>query len=477
MSQQSGEVAWRIRPMAIRRALPWPAALAFSTAFAAMLAIALLQGEKPFYFDSGEYWGLGATFTVHGHFSLLNFSSATRGYLLPLISHGLKSLATDLTWTASSMAKLVNALTFALIGTVLAPALTKTVWPKQPSWGAGRRLALSALLVVFWSGYLNFPLSDFPGVAMALLTVVAVARIDSPGWMLTAGLALGMSINMRAAYLPFAPVVAALVAWAWYDQRGTQHASAAHRLLCAGLLTIGFAAVSLPQSLSAHRYHGTWSFVPSASTFEPAGVFLTPGMVIQSRDTYVGRGGTLVLNYAYPAGQRLLAEQPEGRIASTGQYIGLFATHPLVMGGLVIGHIINNLDPLYSTPYIENLHNIGRVWGRIAAFLLAFMALLRVLWPAARRLLGPGRLRYLLALGACCVTTIPAGMERRYLLPVYVSIYALALTPRWPNPMRSSESGWRRARTPAVLAVAFAVFAGVVWYFTNEAIANLRLTG
>jgi hypothetical protein len=466
---------WRMEAVVDPRSWPRSIVLAYGIAFAGTLAVAMLQGEKPFYNDSGEYWSLGTTFTVHGHFSLLNFSDASRGYLLPLLNHVLQTLAADSAWTASSMAKLSSVFTFALIGTVLGPSFIKTVWPQQPSWGLGRRLALTALLVVFWSGYLNFPLSDFSGLAMALLALVAVARADSPGWMLIAGAALGASIDMRAAYLPFAPVVVGLVVWAWFDQRGTRHASASHRALCAGLLVIGFATVSLPQSLSAHRYHGTWSFVPSASVVEPAGQFFTPGMSIEGRDTYVGSGRSILMSYGYPAGQRLLEEQKEEKITSTSQYIGLFASHPLVMGGLIIGHIVNSLDPLYSTPYVENLDSAGKVWGRIAGFLLVFIALLRVLWPAARRALGPGRLRYVLALMVCCLTTVPTDIERRYMLPLYLLSYAMALMPRWPNPIGPAGSGLRRFQTLAVIAVAFLAFTSVVWYFTNEAISHLRL--
>jgi hypothetical protein len=449
--------------------------LACSLAFAGTFAVAMLQGEKGFYGDSSEYWGLASSFTVHGHFSLLNFKSASRGYLLPLINHFLRALANGLAWTPSSIVKAANALIFALIGAVLGPALIRTVWPRQPSWRLARRLALTALFVVFWSGYLNFPLSDFPGLAMALLTLVAVARTDRPGWMLLAGAALGASIDMRAAYLLLAPLVAGLVAWAWFDQRGTRHPPAWHRALCAGLLVIGFAIVSLPQSLSAHRYYGTWSFVPSAPQFEPAGTFFTPGMYTENRDTYLfgGKEHSLMI-YFDPAGLRLLDEQKEARITSTSQYVGLFFTHPLVMGSLVIGHVLNSMDPLYSTPYIENLHNEGRVWGRIAAFLLVFIALLRLLWPAARRKLGPGRLRYLLALALCCATTVPTDIERRYFLPLYLLGYALALTPRWPNPIASAEIGIRRFQTPAVIAVCFLAYASVVWYITSEAIDHLR---
>ncbi len=458
------------------RRWPWPTVLAFGVAFAGTLAVAMLQGEKPFYGDSGGYWSLGTMFTVHGHFSLLNFNSPLRGYLLPLVSHGLQVLAAKFAWTSSSVVRLFNALVFALIGTVLGPALIKTVWPTQPSWRLGRRLALTALLVVYWGGFLNFPLSDFPGLALALLTLVAVARTDSPVWMLVAGAALGMALDVRAAYVPLAPVVVGLVVWTWFDQRGTRHASTSHRALCAGSLLIAFAAVSLPQSLSAHRYHGTWSFVPDASILEPAGTYYTTGMSVQGYDTYILPGGQgVAVNYVYPAGQQLLREQKEGRIASTNQYIELFASHPLVMGGLIFRHIVNGLDPLYNTPYVENLHNEAHVWERISGFLLLFLALLRVLWPAARRLLGPGRLRYLVALSLCCVTTLPSSMERRYMLPVYLLVYALALTPRWPSPVGQVGTGLRRLQAPAVLAASFLAFAFVVWYITSDALSHLRL--
>jgi hypothetical protein len=447
---------------------------AFILAFAATLVIAMLQGEKRFYHDSLEYWSLAASFVVHGHFSLSNFSSGLRGYLLPLATHVLQTLDAHLGWTASSTVKLVNAFLLALIGAVLGPALIETVWPGQPRWGLGRRLALTALLLVFWSGYLNFPLSDFPGLAMAVLTLVAVARTDSPGWMLLAGLALGATLDLRAAYLPFVPVVAALVLWTWFEQRGAPHASASRRAVCAGLLVAGFALVSLPQSLSAHRHYGTWDFIPSAPSLEPASTFLTPGMYMANRDTYIRGGPSLELMiYDDPAGQRLLERQKGKRIASTSQYLGLFVSHPLVMAGVIIDHIVNSMDPLYSTPYVENLDSAGLVWGRIAGFLLLFIALLRVLWPTARRQLGPGRLRYLASLGACCVTSVPTDIERRYFLPLYLLSYALALTPHWPNPIGPAEAGARRFKTAAIIVVCFAAYAAAVWYITNEALNHL----
>ena len=46
-----------------------PAATAFACLFLAGLFLALLQGSKPFYFDSGNYWDLAASFDAGGHFS------------------------------------------------------------------------------------------------------------------------------------------------------------------------------------------------------------------------------------------------------------------------------------------------------------------------------------------------------------------------------------------------------------------------
>jgi hypothetical protein len=480
MSQyaQWGEgLSLRVRASVLSRRRPWPAALAFGVAFAGTVAVAMLQGEKLFYNDAAHYWLLGETFIVNGHFSLLNFNDALRGYVLPLIYHGLQTLISDFAWTSSSMVKLFNALTFALIGTVLGPAFIRTVWPQQPPWGIARRLLLTALLTVFWSGFLNFPLSDLPALAMGLLTLIAIARTDSPGWMLIAGVALAMTIDIRVEYVPLAPVVVALVVWAWLDRRNTRHASVARRCLCAGLLIVGFAVVSLPQSLSAHRYYGIWSFLPDASSTNVAGGFYTPGMSIQGFDGYIGDGNQSTgMSYVYPAGRRLLEEQKEDKITSTSQYIGLFVSHPLVMGGLIASHIVNGLDPLYSTPYIENLHSQWQLWGRILGFLLLFLTLLRLLWPTARRMLGPGRLRYLAALSLCCVTSLPGGIERRYLLPVYLLSYSVALIPHWPNPIASSYgTGLRRFRTAAIIAVALLVYTSVVWYITNDATSHLAL--
>lgn len=438
--------------------------LAVAVAFAGTLLVGLLQGARTFYGDSGEYWALADTFTRFGHFSLLNFESPVRGYGLPLIIYALEAVGEGVGWSQSSVVTIFNAVLFVLIGAVLAPRLAEIAWPER-HWGSGRRVALTVMLLVFWSGNLNYPLSDFPGLAMAMLALVAIAQPDSPGWMLVAGSASAMAINIRPAYLPFLPILVVLVAWAWFEQRGVRHASLVRRILCVGLLVVGFLATSLPQSLSGHRYYGTWNFIPGAS--ENAKERLTLGMTDQRYDTYEGPQGPSAIAYSDAASLRLLEQQPESKVNSLSQYVGLIVSHPAIMVPLLARHIVNGLDARYSTVYVEHFDSGGHIWLRLAGFLLVFLALTRVIWPSARRGLGPARWRYLVALSLCCLTIVPTAIETRYMLPVYLVSYILVLAPGWPSPIGQAEAGLRRFRTLMILTGACLVFMAVVWHMVS----------
>jgi hypothetical protein len=443
----------------------------FLVALAGTLAVAMLQGREPFYYDSGSYWELGQTFTQHGHFSLLNFTSPLRGYLLPLITHCLREVRAALQWTSSSTAKLFNAVIFALIGAVLGPRLAEIAWPNW-RWGSGRRIALTALLLIFWSGFLNFPLSDFPALAMTLLAIIAITRYDAPGWMLVAGLACGAAIDMRPSYLLLAPILVTLVAWSWFEQRGEPHASVRKRSLCIGLLITGLIVVSLPQSLSSHRFYKTWSFIPG-SAINLTGFQLSNGLRIQRYETYVGTGHGPQMFYEDEAGKRILKEQPNETVTGLSQYLEIVAKHPVTMADLFVRHIVNGLDQRNTTPYVQHLATRSHRWLRLAGFLLVFLALLRVLWPTARRLLEPARWRYPIALLLCCLTSVPSAVETRYLLPVYLLSYFMILLPAWPNPIGPASEGLRRYRTLATISVTLVAFLAIAFHIAGEATRQL----
>jgi hypothetical protein len=445
---------------------------AFGIVFVATLIIALGQGIKPFYYDSGQYWLLGESFVQNGHFSLLNFEGPTRGYVLPLVDHGLQGISTALQWRPSSLVKLFNVIVFTFLGAVLAPRFAAIAWPKL-HWGIARRVALSVLLLVFWSGYLNFPLSDFPALAMALVAFAAVTRPESPGWMAVVGIAAGLTIDIRAAYSTLLPILIVLVVWGWWERRGGPHASTMRRALCVLLLAIGFAAVSLPQSLAEHRHFGTWSFVPG-SKLNLAEEYLTRGLSYQRYDTYVGPEKAATMNFYDESGLRLLRDQPSGEVENYSQYMSLVVNHPVTIAGVLARHVINGLDARYSTPYVEHVDTGPRVAQRVVGFLLIFLALARVLWPAARRSLGSARWRYPAALIVCCLTSLLTAVEVRVLLPMYLLSYLLVLAPGWPNPLGPAGSGPRRWRTPVILAISGLLFTVVVWHVTSSASDHLH---
>lgn len=447
--------------------------MAFGTAFVLTLIVALLQAAKPFYFDSGNYWALGNTFVRQGSFSLINFNSPLRGYMLPLIDHGLNGLAQALQWRGSTSAKIFNALVFALSGATLAPAMAEASWPGR-RWGVWRRLTLTALFLIFWSGYLNFPLSDFPALMAVLLAIIAVSRADRLGWVLVAGLATGIAIDIRPSYILLAPVVLSLLLWRWFEQR--RHEGVRHLAVGLAVMLAGFAVVSLPQSLASHRYFRTWSFIPgSASHLES--LQLTEGLRVQRVSGYVGAGHPPLMIYEDRSGQKLLAKQKEHVVVGLNQYLGLVEDHPVTMAGVLLRHVINGLDQRYSTPYIEHLDSGSHRWLRLFGFLLVFLGMLRVGWSKARLGLGAVRWRYPVALLICCLTAVPSAMETRYMLPVYLLSYILVLAPGWPNPMDTEAAGVRRFGTPAIIGAAYVVFMAIVLHVVSETSNHLLFVG
>jgi hypothetical protein len=460
-----------VRATAVRwRAKSGPSA--FPLALAAALGIGLLQGKKPFYFDSNGYWELGETFTQHGHFSLLNFNSPLRGYLLPLINHLLRELALGLGWSFSFSVVLFNAFTFAVIGTLLAPRLAEVISPEQ-HWRMGRRLACTGLLLVFWRGYLSYPLSDFPALAAALVALIAIADPDRLASMLLAGLACAAAIEMRPAYLVLAPILAVLCLWRWLELRSRGGVPLGRRALCVSALVLGFMLVALPQSLATNRHFHNASFVPG-SVAHLTTLQLTEGMRLQRYETFVGSGHPPRMLYTDPTGKRLLSLQKGQTITSTGQYLGLVASHPITMAGLFVRHLVNGVDQRYDTPYVSHLSTGSNRWLRILGFALFFLALVRIAWPAARRQLGHTQWRFAAALALCCVTSIPSAVEPRYLLPAFVLSYMLVLSP-WPNPVpaRPGKHRARRWSTLAALGAGLALYVVIVILVTSAASSHL----
>jgi hypothetical protein len=451
-----------------------PVAIAFPVAFAAFLAVALLQGEKIFYYDAHAYWVLSETFVKDGHFSILNFeNTGVRGYALPLIFHIADVIGSVATNSNSEIVMAFNAGVFALIGTVLAPAFAQVIWPDS-KWSVLRRLALSAVILIFWRGYLNFPLSDFPALAAGLLTLIAVSHSNSLAWMLAAGASAGLALNFRPAYLLLVPVLLILLALDWLEQRGTGQLSTLRGAACFGMLALGFLTVSLPQSLSQHETFGRYNPLPGGS--ELAGLQYTEGLKLQRYESFVGGGlAQARMTYLDHHTDSIRAELDNGRIDDTAEYLEVVAQHPLTMAGVFLRHAVNGLDQRYTTPYVEQIASDENRPLRLGGFLIVFLALLRVAWPTARRGLGRARWRYAAGLLVVSATTLASAVETRFMLPVFVLCSMSALAPGWPNPIGPPNLGPRRYLTLALILATALVFFAAVGMIVSDATDSLRL--
>lgn len=442
--------------------------LAFAVAFVLALVVGSLADPVPFVYDAAHYWGSAAQFTVDGHWSLWNFSDSLRGYVPGLMYYGVSHVGEFFGLTPNGTVNLFNALLFATITAVLAPRFARLAWP-QFELGFGRRLVLIGLFIIFWRGYLNHPLADFPALVAALAALIAVSRVSNPLMLLLAGLAVGLSVDLRPAYVLLIPAILVLAFW---NARSIETPFRPRRHVGNLLIVvIGIAIVLVPQGIVNHKHHAVWNPLPGAPA-ELTGFQLQTGLVLQRYETYVGpEDRSPALWYADRNTEELAAEiDRDGGIKGYGDYLRIAVENPVTIAGVFLRHLVNGMDQRYTSTYVSKLDTGQQRPLRIAAMLIAFLALLRVAWPAARRSLGTARWRYPLALLATCVTILPSAVETRFLLPLYLLTYLLVLAPGWP--IRSAfprhGEGVRGFATPVAITVGFVAFAAIWWYIVTE---------
>ena len=142
------------------------------------------------------------------------------------------------------------------------------------------RVALNALVFVYWRGHFGFPLSDFPALLCASAALLGLLRGTTAGYV-GAGFGFMLAANIRPAYFPAA--AAAIVVAGLFPRQGRDPRQ---RMRAVGLVLAGALVASLPQMLINQRHHGTWNPLPGGSN-EISMLQLTAGMLNQKYETYV----------------------------------------------------------------------------------------------------------------------------------------------------------------------------------------------
>ncbi|GAB3583856.1 hypothetical protein [Hymenobacter daeguensis] len=401
----------------------WRHEAGLAAAIAAIFGLYLFTSEyHNLYYDAEDYWQLGHRFYHEGHFQLLAYDDAMRGYAYPLVNFLCLAVRKALSWDAVTVVKLLNAglagLLFGVVGPRLWQAATGAAAPPAP----GRRLAWAALGFVFWRGYFNFSLSDFPAL-LALGTALWLGQRRGAGAALAAGVALALAVNIRPIYLASAGPALGLLLWQQPRPR---------RVPRLALLAAGAAVVLAPQWLINQRHFqaNTPLVLSQSRALNIHNLYLQKlkwGLVHEKYESSVGRelptGQLLFLN---AAGAAALRTEHLTKLESPAQYLLVLLHHPATVAGAYARHLFAGLDISHPTPYLKRWEPSAP--RQFLNYGLWFWAAL----VALRRRPTPREALVLAALLLPCLAVVPLSMEVRFLLPLHLLLLALVAFGRWP---------------------------------------------
>ena len=390
---------------------------------AAVYGLYLFNSEyHNLFYDAEDYWQLGHRFYHNGRFQLLAYDDAMRGYAYPLLNFLCLAGRKALHWEAVTVVKLLNAGLAGLLFGVVGPRLWQAATAAAALPTLARRLAWAALGFVFWRGYFNFSLSDFPAL-LALVTALWLAQRRGAAAVLGAGAALALAVNIRPIYLAAVGPVLLLLLW----QVRRQHW--APRL---GGLVVGAALVLAPQWLINQRHFqaNTPLVLAQSKELHIHNLYLQKlkwGLLHEKYESSVGRElPTGQLLFLDAAGAAVLRTEHLTEFDSPAQYLQLVFRHPLVVAGIYGRHLFAGLDISHPTPYLKRWEPSPA--RQLLNYSLWFWAVLVAL---ARRP-TPRETWVLAALLLPCLAVIPMSMEVRFLLPLHLLLLALVAFGKWP---------------------------------------------
>ncbi len=398
-------------------------------------------GKEPLYWDAWHYWTLGQKFFLEdGSFSFVNFGTPFRGYLFPLILAGVQKL--------SSICPIDGLLLYRILAAVGAGFFTSALIPKVYHKATGRRagnlqvLLFSGLVLLFWRGYMAYPLSDFPAIACLLLAYVLFPSFQTPSplnglRMILAGLCLASATNIRPSFLM---VLLLLTAYVVLKSARSWRSLTKPALLRFSLLVAGMAVAFAPQSVLNFVHKDSFSpLIPTNGLYARQ---LTWGIRYQRYGTNVGTAyPSPELRFIDPVGDAICKmEHIDVETPITySAYAGLVAKYPFDFIVIYTRHLFNGFDIVYSTPYVKEVQN-PRVIFSLANYLLIFIAGAILIQRRSACRANGAMLGLIFVFISPALLSIPGAIEPRFFLPIYLLVYATVSLGLSPQELRMRDS-------------------------------------
>jgi hypothetical protein len=414
--------------------------------------------NPPPYFccDAEHYWNLGNSYFKSGSFSLYNFETTFRGYSLPLILGFLRFVAKAIHIEEFRLFHLFNAVITAAALIYVIPSLAKKIFSVDATV-VGTALIV-ALFVLFWGGYLIYPLSDtwsfFLAASAALATILALESSSGGKRLflgLIAGAAVGLCLNIRPIYALSLPVYILAIMLA----RGV--VLNVKTLVLLPFIAGVFAAL-VPQAVLNAVQIGTANPLSHSGSLYVLQIFM--GTAVQRHECayFMDTAGVSLLARN---GIEVLKPTPEGAFyfdvsienRSILEYIGMVLRHPVDFAALYIRHIFNGFTVLRDNIYACN-YRLYDTFLSLASLLLAGLAIGLVC--VASKIISSAKYKwFVLASVVPLLVIVPTAIEGRFFFPAQMWFYMLLAFVG----VRGSTLMLLRARLGPIAAVAILIFA------------------
>ncbi len=395
----------------------------FLSLFLICLIMQMVVNNTEVFWDSSIYWKYGK----ECGWDVRNLSSGFRGYLLPFffsMCYKLGMLLGSEFLGYRILSSIIFAATFTFFFLIIARML-EFEGDDIHIIGAGGICGI--IFLIFFSGLFIYPLSDFYGFFLSLISIILIYDIlvKQAKWYIKAlqafflGLLLYGTYNIRTIYLFLAIAgIGLLMIWQIYEKKWIQTLVTA--VGCFG----GMVMCALPQMILNNKLFAKFSWnVPTNGLML---LQLQRGISMGRYATYVGDPAvyeTPGMVFIDGSGQTILDGAQLVELTSYKELFDLILRHPLDFAGIYMRHLLNILYPFYPNQYVKDI-NRDKSLLLLVFYTILFIGVFYFVHTAKVRSRKWIWL-FLLLIPSLCI--LPGSVEIRFLIALHFIIYAYAV--------------------------------------------------